>query len=296
MDEFFRRTAMKLIGAGTAAAAGLGSVSSASAQEDTARIRALHAIPDAPNVTVTSDHREGLPAIPISYEDVTPFVAVEPGTITFTVTPENDDYDPITQTVRFEGGTSYTVVAVGEFSEGTARLVLLEEAPEAGGPRPGSTATVRLFNAIPDQDQVDLTVTVSEQEANSQSAPSDFRGDILDLIGIFRARAPGLLPAFVRSRIDTPGLLELLTDVPAVGIRLTWFDDVQFGEASDYFQVPSGEYGYSLRSSENPEDEVFEVGRTTFESDTVYTLFAVGYRTTEDEPVDAPNDVIAVPS
>lgn len=78
-------------------------------------------------------------------------------------------------------------------------------------------------------------------------------------------------------------------DAPAVDVTvddgaLTLFEDVEFGESSDYAVVPADAYEVEVRPAGggNPvfEADVHLEGRST------YTVFAVEYLTFDDEPTD----------
>jgi hypothetical protein len=81
-------------------------------------------------------------------------------------------------------------------------------------------------------------------------------------------------------------------DAPAVDVTAndgaaTLFDGVEFGESSDYVEVPAGEYDVEVRPDTDDEDGpvVFETPLTV-EAGNVYTVFAVGYLTPDDEDED----------
>jgi len=78
-------------------------------------------------------------------------------------------------------------------------------------------------------------------------------------------------------------------DAPAVDVTvndgaLTLFDDLAFGESSEYAVVPAAEYEVEIRPAGGG-DPVFEV-TVPLEAGSTYTAIAAGYLTPEDEPAD----------
>lgn len=78
-------------------------------------------------------------------------------------------------------------------------------------------------------------------------------------------------------------------DAPAVDVTvddgaLTLFEDVAFGEASDYAVVPADSYEVEVRPADGCE-AVFETD-VTLDGGTTYTVFAVGYLDPENAPTD----------
>lgn len=301
MDNVFRRTAMKLIGAGAAGAAGLGSLNTAAADGHVARVRVVHAVPDAPPVDVYANDVEAVSGA--EFKDATGYLELEPGTTTVDVTPAGESPDAAVASAELtvEGGTSYTVVAAGELSEDSIQLLPLVDETSVGGMFADSNASVRVVHAVPDLQDADLTVTVFNDNPDQEffDVPEGVRSDLLSLIDLFQATPAERVPKFIRDRVETPGLFQLLANVPELLIRLTLFDDVPFGGASDYLQVPAGEYGLTLREAiddETPVDPAVDDVRPVFVPSTVYTVIAVGYASTEDEPVDEEIDAVVLSS
>jgi hypothetical protein len=297
----FRRTAVKLIGAGTATVAGLTSVGGAAADGHVARVRAIHCIPDAPAVDVYAG--DEVVANGVEFKDVTPYVELPPGSATLSIVPTGQGLDSAVAQLSgdFEGGESYTAAAIGELEDGSAQLVRVADETSVTGPLAGSTARARVLHAVPDQFDVDITVTVGTANRDrAADVPDGVKSDLLRLIDLFQASATERVPQFVRDRVETPGLLQLLADVPEILIRLTLFDDVDYGTASDYRQVPSGDYTFTLRDqTEDPvpaDVPIFTAEPQTLEAGTVYTVVAVGYEDTDDEPVDEPLDLVVASS
>ncbi|RKD93566.1 DUF4397 domain-containing protein [Halopiger aswanensis] len=110
-----------------------------------AAVRVAHFSPDAPNVDVYVDWTRVLEDVP--YGEISPYLEVEPGTYTVTITPAGDP-----ETKAFEGEVTvgsgfYTVAAIGELGAGTFRPEVLTDA---------GSALVRAFHASPDAPAVDV--------------------------------------------------------------------------------------------------------------------------------------------
>jgi hypothetical protein len=290
MSDIFRRKAMKLIGAGAAAAGGLASMNTAAADEHVAYIRAIHASPDAGGVEVSSDRQPG--SVPLSFKGITPYVEEEPGTVTYTVAPTNPDYDPIEAEVELEGGEFYTGIVIGEFSEDTAELVLMNE-EKAGtyGPAADDVALTCGYHAVPDAGEVRVTSSVRVEDNDLDTGfPESVTDDLLGLLRLVQGTATGTIPKIIRDRIETPGLLTLLKEAPGISLALTLFDHLSFGEASDFLQVPEGDYELSVEATETG-DSLVEAP-VSLAGGEEYLFVVVGYADSSDEPVDEPLDVI----
>jgi hypothetical protein len=78
---------------------------------------------------------------------------------------------------------------------------------------------------------------------------------------------------------DAPGV-----DVTVDDDALTVFDGVEYGESSGYAVVTAGEYDIEIRPAGGGEP-VFET-TASLSAGSTYTVFAVGYLTTDDDPTD----------
>ena len=112
-----------------------------------AAVRVAHFSPDAPDVDVYLDG--DLVLSDVTYEEVSPYLEIEPGTYTVTITAAGDP-----DTVAFEGDVwfgraFYTVAAIGELGAETFRPIVLVDA---------SAVLVRLVHASPDAPAVDIYV------------------------------------------------------------------------------------------------------------------------------------------
>ncbi|QKY21962.1 DUF4397 domain-containing protein (plasmid) [Halolamina sp. CBA1230] len=86
-------------------------------------------------------------------------------------------------------------------------------------------------------------------------------------------------------------------DAPAVDITAgngVLFDGVEYGE-SGYTEVPAGDYTLEIRGdTEGNDGEVVGEFDVTVEGGEVYTAFAAGYLTPDDEPAETAFDLVVV--
>jgi hypothetical protein len=126
---------------------------SALAQSDMARVRVVHASPDAPAVDVWVNGSVAFSNAP--FEGITDYASLDAGSYQVQVTPTGAT-EPIVidATLDLAASTDYTVVAVGELAN-IEPLVLVDNnsAPAAG------KAHVRFVHASPDAPAVDIAVT-----------------------------------------------------------------------------------------------------------------------------------------
>ena len=144
----------KFVVVALAAAIGVLAVfSAASAQTASeARIRVLHASPDAPAVDIFLDGQKAVTNL--AFDSITDYVKVPAGAHNVKVFPAPSDGGgtPVIEAdVTLSAGTDYTVAAVGKLS-GIAPLVLTDDnkAPTEG------QARVRFVHASPDAPAVDI--------------------------------------------------------------------------------------------------------------------------------------------
>jgi LPXTG-motif cell wall-anchored protein len=126
---------------------------SALAQSDMARVRVVHASPDAPAVDVWVNGNVAFSNAP--FQGITDYASLDAGSYQVQVTPTGAT-EPVVidATLDLAGGTDYTVVAVGLLAD-IEPLVLVDNnsAPAAG------KAHVRFVHASPDAPAVDIAVT-----------------------------------------------------------------------------------------------------------------------------------------
>lgn len=121
-----------------------------------ARVRVVHASPDAPAVDILV---EGEPAITdVSFGEVTPYASLRAGQYDVEVVPGGQDAPVVIDltgpnAVNLFYGRDYTVVALGQL-EAIEPLLLLDD----NRPLPRTKARVRFVHAVPDAPAVDVAV------------------------------------------------------------------------------------------------------------------------------------------
>ncbi len=118
----------------------------------TARVRVVHASPDAPAVDVLV---ENAPAFTnVAFPDITGFAAVPAGTYNVKVVPAGATSPVVIEAnLTLAAGTDYTVIATGRLAS-IAPVILTAS---GGGPAAGK-AWVRFFHGSPDAPAVDIAV------------------------------------------------------------------------------------------------------------------------------------------
>ncbi|HPC83797.1 MAG TPA: DUF4397 domain-containing protein [Thermoanaerobaculaceae bacterium] len=124
-----------------------------SANAGNARVRVVHASPDAPPVDVWVN---GAPAFTnVAFEQITTFAAVPAGTYSVKVVPAGATSPVVIEAdLDLAASTDYTVIATGRLA--SIAPVILTATP--GAPQAGQ-AWVRFFHASPDAPAVDIAVT-----------------------------------------------------------------------------------------------------------------------------------------
>jgi hypothetical protein len=132
---------------------GVASAPAAFAQEDTARVRVVHASPNAPAVDVYLDGSlvDGLSNVP--FFTVSGYLEIPAGERRIQVTPAGagPDQAVIDASVPFTGGNAYTVAAVG-LLENISAEVIEDDLSELEG----SEARVTVYHFSPDAPAVDV--------------------------------------------------------------------------------------------------------------------------------------------
>jgi nicotinamide riboside kinase len=96
-------------------------------------------------------------------------------------------------------------------------------------------------------------------------------------------------------------LAHVSPDAPPVDVTIedtntTLFDNVTYGNATEYLEVPAGEYTLEVRAATASDNgTVVDSFDVDVENGTAYTAFAAGYVTPDDEDADAPLELIATP-
>jgi hypothetical protein len=201
---------------------------------DPANVRVSHMSPNAPNVDVYVDDSAVLEDVP--FGTTSSYLELAAGDHTVEITAAGDpDTSVFSGDVTVEGGTDYTIAAIGEIGDDADQafepLILEDDNSDPGG----DTARVRAVHVSPDAPAVDITVNST--------------GDVL-------------------------------------------FDGVAFGE-SGYVEVPANDYTLQIRGdTESNDGEVVADFDVSLNGGQVYTAFAAGYLTPDDEPQDVSFDLL----
>lgn len=117
-----------------------------------ARVRVIHASPDAPAVDVWVN---GAPAFTnLAYKGITSYAMLRAGTYNVKVVPAGATSPVVIQAnLTLSGNTDYTVMAIGTLAH-IRPLVLIDN----GRPAPADQAFVRFVHASPDAPAVDIVV------------------------------------------------------------------------------------------------------------------------------------------
>ena len=124
----------------------------AAQQVDTARVRVVHASPDAPAVDVYLNDSKAITNL--AFKASSDFAAVPAGSYAVKVTATGATDAVISATLPLEAGQSYTVVAVGRLADITARVYQDDTSALAAG-----KARLRVIHASPNTPGVDVAVT-----------------------------------------------------------------------------------------------------------------------------------------
>ena len=120
-------------------------------------LRVAHASPDAPNVDIYVDGEAVIEDL--SFGEVSPYAALDPGTYQVTVTAaEDQDTVVFDEEIELDAGVARTAVAYGEAAGGPDtgfQIELLDDDLTDPGEGMGR---IRLFHAVPDAGEVDVVV------------------------------------------------------------------------------------------------------------------------------------------
>ena len=209
-------------------------------ESEMARLRLVHASPDAPAVDVTVASSGDALFDGAEFGDAS-YVDVPAGNYTLEVRGDTESNDGDAETSVFEGtvsvgaNTDYTIVAAGEIGDMADQpfqpLVLEDDNSDPGE----DMARIRTVHASPDAPAVDVTLAAN--------------GDAV-------------------------------------------FDGVPYGE-SGYTAVPAGEYTLDIRGDTDSNDgDIVGSFDVNLASGQVYSAFAVGYLSPDDEPAETPFDLV----
>jgi hypothetical protein len=217
------------------------SLTSTAAAQDEARIRVLHASPDAPAVDVFLNGDKAVSDL--AFDDITDYVAVPAGDYNVRVFPapsDGTDTPVIDADVTLSAATDYTVAAVG-LLENIEPLVLVDDntAPAAG------EARLRFVHASPDAPAVDIfaegigvvvpnaafrdasdylnvpasTYNIQVRAAGTETVALDLPGVTLEEATVYTAFAVGLLegePA-LSAKLTVDAVSPAVEDLPPTG-------------------------------------------------------------------------------
>jgi hypothetical protein len=153
---------LTLLLAATAMTAACSDDSDNTAPEGEARVRVVHASPDAPNVDVLVDDAQVLSDVP--YLAASGYLAVPPGGRNLKVNAAGTATTVIDTDVTLTDGSAYTVIASGPVAA-IAPIVLQDDnsAPAAGKVR------VRAMHGAPGAPAVDIYVTAPGEDLAAQT-------------------------------------------------------------------------------------------------------------------------------
>lgn len=119
-----------------------------------ARVRIVHASPDAPAVDILVNGGVAFSNVP--FEDVTDYAALPPNTYSVQVVPAGSSTPVvISETLTLNSGVDYTVVAIGQLGDNSIEALVLVD--DNSTPAPG-VAHVRFVHTSPDAPAVDIAV------------------------------------------------------------------------------------------------------------------------------------------
>ncbi len=262
-----RRTTLRGLGAAGAALAVTGSALSVGAAEHDDReeeddeepapngvgaVRVGHYSPDAPNVDVYVDGDRVV--ADLGYREVTPYLEIEPGTYTVTVTAADD-----AETVAFEGDVEFgeafhTVAATGELEENTFQPRVLVDA---------GSALIRVVHASPDAPAVQITPEGADEALFPYIAP----GTETDYVAV---------PAGAAALEISPADVE---------------DDDPEAE-NDETEAENGEQNGEGADMDDEEDDVVATVDVDLETGFAYSAFAVGYLEPPEDADDREFEVL----
>ena len=130
----------------------LSAAPAAAQQADSARVRVIHASPDAPAVDVYLNDSKAITNL--AYKSASDFASVPAGSYAVKVTATGATDAVISANLPLEAGQSYTVVAVGQLADITARVYVDDTSSLVGG-----KTRLRVIHASPNAPGVDVAVT-----------------------------------------------------------------------------------------------------------------------------------------
>jgi hypothetical protein len=219
-------------------------------------LRVAHLSPDAPAVDVLVN---GAPfATDVAFGNVTEYTPVEPGEYNVTITAANNSSQVVFEENVSVGEINTTAAAVGEISEnGTEEFdVLFFQDDAVPGVEPGN---------VGEPTEPGNNASVRLAHASPDAGPVDVT------VNVSGSDA-------VDDDVEEP---------------LVLFDNVSYGEATEYVEIGGGNYSLEIRTAtESNTGEIVETVDVNLENGSTYSTFAAGYVVPEDAPADTPFEVI----
>ncbi|WP_433624638.1 DUF4397 domain-containing protein [Halomicrococcus sp. NG-SE-24] len=176
------------------------------------------------------------------------------------------DGETAVENLSFGNVTEYTAVPAGE------RNVTIQAA--------GDPSTVVFSGNV--TFEADTNYTVAATGEISENATTEFAPVVLE--DNFIVPEQNASVRLFHASPDAPPV-----DVTVEETNTTLFDNVSFQNATDYVEVPAGDYTLEVRpATANDSGEVVATFDVTLNESTVYTAFAAGYLNPEDAPADVP--------
>jgi hypothetical protein len=310
---------------------------------DTARIRAVHASPDAPTIDITTASNGDALFDAVEYGE-SGYVEVPAGEYTLEIRGDTDasDGDVVAEfDVSLAGGQVYTAFAAGYLSPddepGDTPFDLLVSQDTNGGMMSTSPGNVRVSHMSPNAPNVDVYV---DESVVLEDVPFGTTSDYLELpagdhtveitaagdpeTSVFSGTVPveadtdytivaaGELgdmvdqtfePLILEDDNSSPGedtarvrAVHVSPDAPAVDITASSTGDTLFNgvgfSGSGYTEVPANDYTLQIRGdTESNDGEVVADFDVSLNGGQVYTAFAAGYLSPDDEPQDVAFDL-----
>ena len=256
-------------------------------------LRVAHVSPDAPNVDIYVD---GEPVIEdLSFGEVSPYAALDPGTYEVAVTAaEDEDTVVFDEEIDLDAGVARTAVAFGEAAGGPDtgfQIELLDDDLTDPGEE---MSRLRLFHAVPDAGAVDVVV-VEGPEGGDDDQPSDARlFEAVEFGETVSATVPagdytlGVAPAGDRGGPNN-GMNPTHEGNDTQGRNMTGGGtDAQGGDETG--EPNTSGRGPQGQQAQGPAAE-FDLGA---DSQTAYTAFAIGYLDPQAVGSEAGFEVVAV--
>ncbi|RBI64415.1 hypothetical protein DMJ13_08015 [halophilic archaeon] len=176
------------------------------------------------------------------------------------------DGETAVENLSFGNVTEYTAVPAGE------RNVTIQAA--------GDPSTVVFSGNV--TFEADTNYTVAATGEISENATTEFAPVVLE--DNFTVPEENASVRLFHASPDAPPV-----DVTVEETNATLFDNVSFQNATDYVEVPAGNYTLEVRpATANDSGEVVATFNVTLNESTVYTAFAAGYLNPDDAPADVP--------